>query len=185
MNQTRRNKIKSKKMLYISILLTFLVLVIGLNTYADYGMVYLGPTNINDNFKETTPAVADGDTVGVDPGQSGVPYREFADPNTDHYMYFSLFDDFAYQGNHPTCTIKFQYWDFPNTEIRLQYDATSSTYKNHPTVITTGGTNTWKLATFELTNAYFGNRQNSSSDLRLYAPGTRQIHIDKISVNFP
>ena len=55
-------------------------------------------------------------------------------------------------------------------------------YALHPKIITTHGTGEWRTVRFEIADAYFGNRQNNGSDLRLRLPQNTHVHIDRIWV---
>lgn len=171
---------KNYTLLFISILL-----LLVLNSCAYFNNTFNNRAKANNYLRETLPIVDDGHTtVATDFGRS---HRILTDPiGKDHYFYFSLNDSVAYQGNKPTCTITVDYYDTGGLVVlRLQYDATASAYKDHPNTIMTGGTNTWKTATFAITDAYFGNRQNNSADFRINVNGTNQAHIDFVSVKFP
>lgn len=118
--------------------------------------------------------VSDGDTTPINIGGRDVRKN---DPATgDHYMYFAIHDNFAFQGSHPDAYIIIEYFDKGTGSLILQYDSSdialspNNNYKNGGSVALTG-TNTWKQHVYHVTDAYFKNRQAGGADFRIAGTG--------------
>jgi hypothetical protein len=102
------------------------------------------------------------------------------------YMYFAINYFFKMGRKDPVYVIKVEYYDSENTGFTLQYDSKDETaplngaYKSLSGVNTTG-TNRWKTASFEVTDARFVNRQNGGADFRLEAK-TTNLYIKRVCV---
>lgn len=140
----------------------------------------LNITNQDNNLSQYN--TGDGTTVAQN--LYGREHRYNATPATNRYFYFKVTDTFAYQGNVPDITIEFDYYDTTGSvQINLQYDATTSAYLTHARTFNTQGTNTWRTVRYEINNAYFGNRENGSSDFRIMDNSTTlSIYIDRVRV---
>ncbi|UCD27319.1 MAG: hypothetical protein JSV03_09305 [Planctomycetota bacterium] len=147
----------------------------------------LGSPDVADGM--THPQVADGTTTATTIGSKSC--RMNVDPATDHYFYFTVTDEFAYNGNRPNTDITIDYYDTGSGNLDLQYDSSdpnwlpNPAYKQSSDSITLTGTNTWKQHTFHVTDAYFGNRQNGGSDFRIARPGTNTFYLDLIHATGP
>jgi hypothetical protein len=131
----------------------------------------------------TPVGVADGDTVPVT--LAGLRARQNLDPGGDFYMYFDVDDAFIFRRTPPEVYVTFHYFDRAGGgRLWLQYDAIGAAYKNGPAVELTG-TNTWKVYTTILYDAYFGNRQNNGADLRVAAPPGVRFAVDLVYVRVP
>ncbi|MDO8587570.1 MAG: carbohydrate-binding protein [Armatimonadota bacterium] len=122
--------------------------------------------------------VSDGDTV---PWTSAGHYcRENVD-FPDVYMYFGVSDSYAYNGNRPSLSITFDYYDIGVNRLDLQYDSTTNAYQvvTGPTLT---NTLTWKSYTFTVNDAYFGNRQNGGADFRIAVSGQQEWGVDTVCV---
>ena len=142
--------------------------------------VDLGSPDVQDGI--ALVANDDGGTVALD--NAAVNCRRNDDPNgspADTYFYFNVSDTFAYQGNNPDLYITVRYYDSGSGSLELQYDAAGLPYKSGGTVALTGS-NTWKLHTFHVTDAYFGNRQNGGADFRISGGAGNTFYLDKVSV---
>ncbi len=136
----------------------------------------------------THPQPADGDTVVV-ANQGGLNCRRnlvTSGGSADLYFYFAVADSFAFQGSQHELCVTMDYYDTGTASLRLQYDSdTGSTsaaiYKDGGSV-TLGNTNKWKRKIFHVTDAYFGNRQNSGADFRINRSATGSFYIDRILV---
>jgi hypothetical protein len=124
---------------------------------------------------------ADGDTVAATLG--GRDARANVNPNEDFYMYFAVADWFAFQGDRPDVYITLDYFDTGNGQLTLQYDSSAGNPYQHGGNIALGGSDTWKQHTFHLTDAYFGNRQNSGADFRIFGGVGNTFYLDKIVVS--
>lgn len=128
---------------------------------ADAVSIDLGNPDINDSM--THISAGDGDTV---PWTSAGHYcRENVD-YPDLYMYFTVSDAWAYQGSKQNVYITFDYYDLGSGTLGLNYDAVGNQWKYvaGPALTNTGG---WKQYTFNVTDAYFGNRENYGADFRI------------------
>jgi hypothetical protein len=127
-------------------------------------------------------AVSDGDTAPVAIG--GRDARQNQVPNQDYYVYFNAADFFAYQGSKPNLYVTIHYYDTGSGSLDLQYDAAGSgnMYKNGGSVALTG-TNTWKVHTYHVSDAYCGNRQNNGADFRIARSGGDFFYLDLIQVS--
>ncbi len=124
-------------------------------------------------------AGSDGDTVAVD--HAGRSCRKCAAAG-DNFFYFAVSDAVIYDGFPSTVYLKVVYYDSPGGLIKPQYDSTSSAYTDAAQV-DFAGTNTWKEATWTLTNAKFANRQNVGADFRLYVGTAQNVYVDKAIVS--
>jgi arylsulfatase len=71
-----------------------------------------------------------------------------------------------------------------STVLGLQYDSATAAYQNYPQSITTTGSNTWRTVRFEMSDAYFGGRQNGFADFRLYFSG-KKLNVNRVWVRLP
>lgn len=124
--------------------------------------VRLGTNNISDGMTHTQPP--DGLTRGAFVGGSACR------TNLNSYFYFSIDDDLCYAnsaGQAVTVEIDF-YNGYSGTNFRLYYDGLTNAFTLHPFAVTpasvTGG---WKSIRWTISDGYFGNRQNGSSDFRI------------------
>lgn len=95
------------------------------------------------------------------------------------YFYFNASDAIIYDGSPSTVYLRVDYFDSPGGFIQPQYDYMSGAYTPAETVTFTG-TNTWRSATWTLTNCRFANSQAESSDFRLYVGEGGNVHIDRV-----
>ncbi|MHC4443850.1 MAG: hypothetical protein ACYTF1_01690 [Planctomycetota bacterium] len=101
--------------------------------------------------------------------------------SNDKYIYFDVDDDWAYQGSEPSVKISFDYYDSGTVTMNLKYDGTGNSWALAGEVTRTN-TNTWKTKTWEVTDAYFGNRQNSDNDIRIYGGPNEHFYIANLTV---
>jgi hypothetical protein len=101
----------------------------------------------------------------------------------DKYIYLDVDDDWAYQGNKKTIKFTFDYYDNGTTAINLKYDGTSASFTLAGSFNKTN-TTPWKTKTWEVSDAYFGNRQNSGNDIRIAGGNTAHFYIDKVTVEY-
>ena len=142
----------------------------------------LGAPDVVDNM--THLQVGDGDTTDISVG--GRIARRNVDPNEDFYFYFAVDDSFAFQGDQPELSITIDYFDSGTGTLTLQYDSdTGDTlpafYKVGDNVTLTG-TGTWKQHTFQVNDAYFGNRQNHGADFRIVGGIGNPFYLDRLQV---
>ncbi len=127
--------------------------------------VDLGASDVAEGLVH--PQFADGNTIPVTAG--GRDCRRNVDPGPgypkDLFFYFTVDDAWAYQGSRPVVYVTIIYYDAGSGAIQLEYDSSdfsspplNGAYKFGGSVAITG-TNTWKQHTFQVTDAWFGNRQ--------------------------
>ncbi|MDO8588392.1 MAG: PKD domain-containing protein [Armatimonadota bacterium] len=150
--------------------------VYRLCSIGDAVSIDLGGPDVSDGM--TNPQSSDGNTVVV-ANQDGRNCKRNSSP-ADLYFYFGVSDSFAYQGSSPDLFVTFDYYDTGSGSLELQYDATDSPDKSGGSVALTAG-NTWKRASFHVTDAYFGNRQNAGADFRI--SGANGFYLDTVRVS--
>lgn len=97
-------------------------------------------------------------------------------------MFFQLDKNYFYQiPARKFFIINVEYFDEPDVEIKLVYDATDNADKEFGTTIKTTGTNQWKSYGFYLDSCYFGHRQANEADFRLVSLSGK-MHINALSV---
>jgi hypothetical protein len=100
------------------------------------------------------------------------------------YTYFSVQNQFAYKLTKASkFTVSVSVLDTGGGPVSLQYDGLKNAFTTAPTSFKLTGTKTWKTFTWKLTDAAFGNRENSGADLRILTPGDRATWIRSISVS--
>ncbi len=127
---------------------------------------------------------ADGGTIAASITDRNA--RRNDDPNEDFYFYFDAADWFTYQGDEPLLSITVDYFDQGNGSLTLQYDSNTGNtlaafYKEGGSVQLTDS-DLWKTHTFQVTDAYFGNRQNAESDFRIGGGVGTTFYLDTVSV---
>ncbi len=123
--------------------------------------------------------VGDGDTTAADIG--GRTARRNLAPASDAYFYFDVADGFVFEGDRPEKRITIEYWDGGTGALTLQYDASGSIYKSGGSVALTGSS-TWKSHTFQVSDAFFGNRQNGRADFRIFGGTGNLFYLDILRV---
>lgn len=143
--------------------------------------VSLGATNVSDRLQQVDQS-GDGKTQAG--AIFGIPCRKAL----DYYMYFKVDDSVLFnQSAGADVTIIVDYFDTGGgVDIRLQYDGVNGAYTVHPKSFIVTGSNTWRSARFEISNAYFGNRQNGASDFRLCSlSASKNMNISRVRVILP
>jgi len=159
------------------------ILNYDMGIYYEGVWVDLGTADDEHGLNRPSSDPADGTNQPYNIG--GKNCRKNVDPNSDYYMYFQIDDSYALEGNRPEVYVTCQYYDQGPGTIQLQYDGTGSAY-THAASVTLGGTNTWQSYTWHVTDGYFGGRQNSSSDLRIYRSVGQTMYLNKVEVaNYP
>ncbi len=140
---------------------------------------YLGTNDIVSGLVHIQPA--DGLTDGL--FVAGYNCRTNAKP----YFYFAIDDAFCNSVTEgQSATIEVEYYDAtPGVVFRLQYDSVSAPYTPHPVLVTAPGSGGWKHIRWNVEDAYFGNRQNGLSDLRIAINGGAVATIRRVSVFLP
>ncbi|MFA5805320.1 MAG: T9SS type A sorting domain-containing protein [Melioribacteraceae bacterium] len=115
-------------------------------------------------------------------------YNDINSNPTSNYLYFSIDDNKVFSGNSLSCWVTIEYYDTLSTgQIALNYDSPGNSlqdmYKSSP-MVTISNTRTWKAYTFNVTDAFFGNREGGGvADFRLYASGVMFIRRVNVSSN--
>jgi hypothetical protein len=123
------------------------------------------------------PQVSGGNTVVTTLG--GRDCRKPAGAGDNYYFYFNVSDAIVYDGVPSTVYLQVTYFDSPGGIIQPQYDANAGIHTTASS-LSFDGTNIWRTATWTLTDVRFANRQEGSSDLRLYVGIDQSVHIDKV-----
>jgi hypothetical protein len=139
---------------------------------------YLGPTNINSGL--THIQQVDGSTSGTILG------NQYCRTNGNLYLYFQVDNAFSLSNTMgQSATIEIEYYDnVAGANIAVQYDSTASAYTS-TTTFTTTGSGGWKNYRWNVNNAFFGNRQNGGSDLRIALNAGKVVGIRRVSVFLP
>jgi hypothetical protein len=97
--------------------------------------------------------------------------------NGEQFLYFDVDDGFGFEPSGPL-TVEVEFLDDGDGAVGMQYDSAdrrallAGAYKT-ATPVVRGHTGTWRSATFRLSDPRFCNRQNSFTDFRLSAGGSR------------
>jgi len=115
---------------------------------------------------------------------AGRDCRHNATPALDRYLYFDVDSSFAQAVSQGLdVTIEVEYLDSGSSVgLSLEYDGTSSPYMLHPLSIATQGSSEWRTVRFEITDAYFGNRQQAGADFRLCLAGSGTLYVNRVWV---
>ncbi len=157
----------------------------------DYALAHPAPQMVSVNLSTTDivnginlVTVGDGNTTPATIANRGC--RRNTNPAAnDHYIYFNVVDGFAYQGNRPSVTVTFDYHDGGTGVVTLEYDSLSNGAYQNAGSVALAGKDTWKQYTFNLTDAYFGNRQNGGADFRIYPNLGTTFYLDVVQVDAP
>ena len=101
------------------------------------------------------------------------------------YMYFGVNDNWIYQSNagmDQSVTVNVTYLDTGTTSWSLQYDGTSNAYTSLSCARANSGT--WMTKAFSIADAFFGDRQNNSADLRL-SSGSAGLVVSDVTIRKP
>ncbi|MGG1555587.1 hypothetical protein [Paenibacillus ferrarius] len=123
--------------------------------------------------------------MNTSPADSGVTsYGSYIQVSPNKYAYFRLNDQWLYDTNDgldTTATIEVTYLDSGSGSWQLQYDGQGGAYTTMAKVYV-GNTGGWKTQTYTLNDIKFANRQNSSSDFRIYADNNGLKSFSKVTV---
>lgn len=101
--------------------------------------------------------------------------------STDPYLYFSVDDGFlSAAADGRDITVEVEYLDLLVGQFNLEYDGVGAAYTATPNAALTGS-GRWRTHRFEVTDAYFNNRQNDGADFRLTTPGGN-LFVRRVSV---
>ncbi len=99
--------------------------------------------------------------------------------NGEQFLYINVDDGFYWEASGPV-TVELECLDQGGGALAITYDSTDAraqfggTYKTTPTQ-PRGDTGRWRVFSFRLTDARFANRQNSFTDFRISAGGTKLV----------
>lgn len=83
-------------------------------------------------------------------------------------IFFDADDGFIFKGEHPKVQIEVEYYDSAPADLILEYDAVGGSDTQHKEIaLKCNGTTDWQHATFNLDDAYFGNRCGEHADFGL------------------
>jgi hypothetical protein len=157
-----------------------LICLASVPTWAqDSGSVNLGVTNAGSLVSQVEYSY-DGNTVADTIG--GVDCRRNENASSDFFMYFQIDDSLIYQGNHMAVEVDVVVFDSFSGGLRLHYDAADGTTYKHSADQALVGDQTWKVVSFRLTDAYFGNRQHNNADIRIRATSQVLYYVDVVRV---
>jgi len=104
-------------------------------------------------------------------------------PDDKAFFYHQIEDTLIFEGDHPEIFLCCEYYDTTSSGgIGLNYDGIFHMWSNGVGDAYITGTNQWKLHTFFLDDAYFGNRENGASDFRLAGRGDGPTYINRILI---
>lgn len=146
--------------------------------------ITLAATNIEDGLRQL-PQVIDGPTKET--SLDGRPCRVMVSSGIlTRYMYFNVQNDFIYAKT-TNVVVTLDYFDAGAGSFALQYD--SSDFTAEPLQgrfkttewVRLSNSGTWQTATFQLNDAYFGDRQhNTVSDFRIAS--SQDLAISRVTV---
>jgi len=156
--------------------------------HRDYAIAHPPPVMVwvNSNPTDTENGISrvvvgDGDTTSVT--QLGHSARRNLDPAQDFYIYYNVADSFAFQGSRPAVAVNVDYYDGGTGSLTLQYDSTQGGIYKNSSSVALAGVNTWKQYTFQLNDAYFGNRQNGGADFRIAGGVGMTYYVDVVQID--
>ncbi|TWT78362.1 hypothetical protein Pla123a_11530 [Posidoniimonas polymericola] len=136
----------------------------------------LGSVNSERGLRQIELA-GDGQTAATSSG--GRSARAVSGTPESLYMYFNVDPTYANDVHAGlNAVVEVVYQDVGGSQLNLQYDSTSSTYKN-ATPVAIDDSGEWRTARFYLDDAFFGDRQNGDADFRLTGAN---VPIDRVRV---
>lgn len=139
-------------------------------TGAEAGIsVMLGETPITDGISPRAGDNPGGLRTGTLDGRTYWETNKAEDGPQTVYFYMDADDQYLYENREYSVSVTMEYYDEGNGSAVLQYDSESGAFKDAP-LFTYTDTRAWKTHTFELNDAWFGNRTNGA-DFRLGIEG--------------
>jgi hypothetical protein len=130
-----------------------------------------------DRLRSVSTADGAVEVVNV-PVQGGV---SSAIRSSDPYLYFCVDDGFLFgAADGRDVTIEVEYLDVSVGQFGLQYDGVASSYSASPAAVLTDS-GQWRTHRFQISDAFFGNRQTDGADFRLTTPSA-DLLIRRVSV---
>jgi hypothetical protein len=133
-----------------------------------------GLSQLDTSDGVTTPGFAMGRTARA-ATSAGNPRR---------YMYFSVQNQFAYaipKGSRMTISVTLL--DTGGGPVSLMYDGAKNAFTRAATSFPLTGGKKWRTLTWKIPDAYFGDRENSGTDLRLLTPGDRATWVSAVTIS--
>ncbi|HOF60868.1 MAG TPA: DUF5010 domain-containing protein [Candidatus Latescibacteria bacterium] len=143
------------------------------------GSVVLGAQNNEQGLHHVLMNAGDGWTAPGSRGDRGARCNLPQSGQQGSYFYFQVDDSLICNGSDPEAWVEVTYWDGEGTWFELQYDSRGTAFLDAYKAAgrrSITGVQEWRTTTFNLKDAWFGNRQNGGSDFRVYANGTAWIH---------
>jgi hypothetical protein len=108
-------------------------------------------------------------------------------PVTQFYFYFDVDDGFCHaNAAGQAATVEIEFHDSnPGTRFRLQYDSVGAAYTQHPTIVDPPDSGGWKILRWNISDGYFGNRQNNGADFRIALEPGDVAAIRRVSLFLP
>ncbi len=130
--------------------------------------VILGGKNVENGLRLDLPwdGSADGWTLVVErQGKTGRMNTSGPRGRKGRTIFFDVDDGFIFKGKQPRVHIEVEYYDAQPGDLTLEYDAGGDADAQRKTVVVKClGTTDWQHATFNLDDAYFGNRCGEHAD---------------------
>ena len=127
---------------------------------------------------------ADGTTTASDVGGLSARTTAGSQPPGSDSMYFTVDPSVASTGDYRT-TFSVSYYDSGTGTVSLQYDAGPSDPDHVAGTINLTGSDTWKTATINAADAYFGGDEPAGADFRLTAAVPITVHSVGVTVTGP
>ncbi|OKP70305.1 S-layer protein [Paenibacillus sp. P3E] len=131
--------------------------------------VVLGETPVINGISPRAGDNPAGLRTGILDGKTYWETNKAEDGPQTVYFYMDVDDQYLHENTDYNVSVTMEYYDEGNGSAVLQYDSESSAFKDAP-FFTYTDTHTWKTHTFELSDAWFGNRTNGA-DFRLGIEG--------------
>ena len=126
--------------------------------------IILESKNVENGLRLDLPVDGSGDgwtSVVERQGKNGRMNSNAQNGRKSRTIFLDVDDGFIFKGDHPKVQIEVEYYDSTPTDLMMEYDAVSE----HKTVVWKCSGNTdWQHATFNLDDAYFGNRCGEHAD---------------------
>ncbi|KAA1260261.1 hypothetical protein LF1_28000 [Rubripirellula obstinata] len=140
--------------------------------------------SVNESQRLSAVEFADGQIETIEVNHNGTTFD--ANFSLDPNLYFQVDDAFVYQeSDGRDLTVEVEYLDSSVGSFALQYDSVDGAYVQTASALLTDS-GQWRTHRFELSDAYFGNRQNAASDFRLVKSSgnllVRRLRLSKESV---
>ena len=142
--------------------------------------IHLAATNVSSGLAHPQPA----DGVTEPTTVNGHDCRTLS---AGIYFYFAIDDALSHaNASGQDATIEVEFHDSsPGTRFVLQYDSLTASYDPHPVSYNPPDGGGWRTVRWDITDGFFGNRQNGGADFRIALVGATATPIRRVSVFFP